>query len=51
MAADSDNAMTLYDVTDSEEERGLLAEKAVLGLIKVRTEHLPRVTLILTFEM
>ena len=44
MAADSDNEM--YDVTDSEEERELLAEKAGIGLIKVqaiqllRTEHL-----------
>ena len=44
MAADSDNEM--YDVTDSEEERELLAEKVGIGLIKVqaiqllRTEHL-----------
>ena len=48
MAADSDNEM--YDVTDSEEEQELLAEKVVIGLIKVHTEHLRKGYLPLKWE-
>ena len=52
MAADSDNEM--YDVTDSEEERELLAEKVGIGLIKVQaiqSTHRTSSQGLLAFEM